>query len=258
MKIVVLVKEVPDTYSERTLDLNTGLAARDANPTVLDEITERALEVAIQHAEKHPGTEVVALSMGPASVASGLRRALALGADSAVHISDDELIGADLGLTAAALASAVKRVGFDLVVAGNSSTDGVGGVIPAMIAELLDIPQATSLSSLSITDGHVTGERLTDTGVTSIAATLPAVISITEAMPDARVPSFKGIMAAKKKPLETLSLTEVGVAADNVQTPRSIMLAVDERPARAAGVKIADEGDAVEKLAEFLIQNRLV
>jgi len=257
MKIVVLVKEVPDTYGDRKLDLETGLADRAASDRVLDEIGERSVEAAVAYREAHEGTEVVVLSVGPESVPTTLRKALAMGADSAIHVLDDDLVGADLTLTAQVLAAAVRKVGFDVVLAGNLSTDGTSGVIPAMVAELLGVPAVTFLSSWELSDTQVAGVRATDGGNASVTAPLPAVVSITEAFPDPRFPNFKGIMAAKKKPFETWTLADLGVdAAPSV--PRSIMIEVAEKPAREAGVKIVDEGDAGEQLATFLIENRLV
>lgn len=258
MKIVVLVKEVPDTYGDRKLSLETGLAERGASESVLDEIGERALEVALSYADKNAGTEVVVLSMAPASAATTVRKALAMGAASAVQVVDEALLGADLGLTAEVLAAALRKTGFDLVIGGNLSTDGSGGVVPAMIAELLDVPAATMLSSVEITESGVAGGRVSDAANLRISVPTPAVISITEALPDARFPNFKGIMAAKKKPFETWSLADLGVDADDPAAARSIVIGLTEKPPRAAGVKITDEGDAGTKLAEFLIQNRLV
>ncbi|HWI32301.1 MAG TPA: electron transfer flavoprotein subunit beta/FixA family protein [Microbacterium sp.] len=258
MKIVVLVKEVPDTYGDRKLSLETGLADRAASETVLDEIGERALEVALTHADQNPGTEVIVVSMAPEGSAATVRKGLAMGATSAVHIADEALSGADLGLTAEVLAAAIARTGYDLVITGNLSTDGSGGVMPAMVAELLGVPHATALTSLEISPDGITGQRATDAGTMDVAAPLPAVVSITERMPDARFPNFKGIMAAKKKPFETLSLADLGIDADDHAWSRSIVLAISEKPPRAGGVKIIDEGDAGEKLAEFLVQNRLV
>lgn len=258
MKIFVLVKEVPDTYGDRKLNLETGLADRAAGDLVLDEITERALEVALAFADKNEGTEVVALSMAPETSTASLRRALAIGAGSAVHIADEQLVGADLGLTAEVLASAIRRGAPDLVITGNLSTDGSGGVIPAMLAEHLGFAQATALTAVEITPEGVSGTRAADAGAQQVSAPLPAVISITEALPDARFPNFKGIMAAKKKPLEVLALADLEVSADPGGAPRTIMTAVSEKPPRVAGVKMNDEGDAAEKLVEYLVQNRLV
>src|SRR5690606_29531432 len=133
---------------DRKLNLETGLADRGASEAVLDEIGERSLEAALSHADKSPDVEVVVLSMAPAGSAATIRKGLAMGAASAVHVTDPGLVGADLGLTAEVLAAALRRTGFDLVIAGNLSTDGSGGVLPAMIAELLDVPSLTSLNQL--------------------------------------------------------------------------------------------------------------
>ena len=257
MKIVVLVKEVPDTYGDRKLSLETGLAVRGAGDSVLDEIGERAIEAALSYADKTPGTEVVVLSMTPESAAATVRKGLAMGATSAVQIVDDALVGADLGLTAEVLAAAVKRTGFDLVIAGNLSTDGSGGVVPAMIAELLAVPAVTSLNAVDISETEVSGDRSSEGATIRVTAPLPAVISITERFPDARFPNFKGIMAAKKKPFETLSLDDLGIDPDDPAASRSIVIGLSEKPPRQAGTKIADEGDAGQKVAEFLISNKL-
>jgi len=256
MKIVVLVKEVPDTWGDRRLNLETGLLERGAGELVLDEIGERAVELALTCAEATPGSEVVVVAMGPASAPTNLRKALAMGADRAVHVLDDALVGADHTLTATTLAAAITHIGFDLVIAGNVSTDGGGAVIPTMVAELLDVPAATGLSSLEVSPTGITGRRQTEVGSYGVRAALPAIVSITEALPDARFPNFKGIMAAKKKPFETMSLADLGVAAGDVA--RSIVIGVTQRPARTAGTTIVDEGDAGVQLAEFLSKNQLI
>lgn len=258
MKIIVLVKEVPDTYGDRKLSLETGLADREASERVLDEIGERALEVALSYADKNEGTEVTVVSMAAEAASATIRKGLAMGAGSAVQVVDEALAGADLGVTAKVLAAAIKRTGFDLVIAGNLSTDGMAGVLPAMIAEHLGVPHATALSAVEISESSVSGTRAADAGTAQVSAPLPAVISITEALPDARLPNFKGIMAAKKKPFETLTLADLGVDVDVTAAPQTIMTAISEKPPRAGGVKIVDEGDAGEKLAAFLIENRLV
>ncbi|MEN2738871.1 electron transfer flavoprotein subunit beta/FixA family protein [Microbacterium sp. X-17] len=257
MNIVVLAKEVPDTYGDRKLSLETGLADRGASEVVLDEIGERSVEAALSYADKHEGTEVVVVSMGPESATATIRKALAMGAHRALHVVDESLLGADLGLTAEVLAAAIRRVGFDLVIAGNLSTDGSGGVMAAMLGELLGVPAVTALAALDIEADRVAGTRVTDDGTARVSAPLPAVVSITEALPDARFPNFKGIMAAKKKPFEVVSTADLGVDAAAADASRSIMLAVSQKPPRQAGTKIVDEGDAGEKLAEFLVSNRL-
>ena len=257
MKIVVLVKEVPDTYGDRKLNLETGLADREASEKVLDEIGERALEVALKYADGNPDAEIVVVSAGPEGAAATIRKGLAMGAASAVQVADDGLLGADLGLTAEVLAAALKRTGFDLVIAGNQSTDGSGGMVASMVAELLDVPALTSLSAVEITADAVSGTRASDGATMQVTAALPAVVSITEALPDARFPNFKGIMAAKKKPFETVTLADLGIDPEDHGASRSIMIGLSEKPPREAGVKITDEGDAGTQLAEFLIQNRL-
>jgi len=257
MKIVVLVKEVPDTWGDRRLDLETGLADRAASEAVLDEIGERSLEVALSYADAHPGTEVAVVSMAPATATTTVRKALAMGAGSAVQIVDDALHGADYVLTAEVLAAAIRRTGFDLVVAGNLSTDGTGGVVPAMVAELLGVPQLTALTSVEIAEDAVSGARASDAGTMTVSAPLPALVSITEALPDARFPNFKGIMAAKKKPFETVSLEDLGIDAEDPQAARSIVVSLAQKPPREAGVKIVDDGDGGQKLAEFLVSSRL-
>ena len=257
MKIVVLAKEVPDTYGNRELDLETGLAVRSASEPVLDEIGGRAIEVALSHADAHPGTEVVVISMCPQSADATVRRILAMGVHSAIHIVDEALIGADLGLTAEVLASAARRAGFDLVIAGNLSTDGTGGVLPAMVAEHLGVPHLTALSRVDVSDGTVSGTRESDGGKLTLTAELPAVISITDALPGARLPSFKGLMAAKKKPYETVGMDVLGVDPGNFSVARSIMTAVTQRPPRGPGVMIVDAEDAGERLATFLADRGL-
>ena len=256
MKIVILVKEVPDTWGDRRLNLETGLLERGSGELVLDEINERAVELALTYADANPGTEVVVLGMGPATAATTIRKGLAMGADRAVHVLDDGLIGADITLTAAVLAAALKRTGFDLVIAGNISTDGGGAVVPSMLAELLDLPAATALSSVEIESDRVSGRRESEIGSLTVRAALPAVVSITEALPDARFPSFKGIMAAKKKPFETVNLGDLDIAVGDAA--RSIVVKLSERPMRTAGVTIVDEGDAGTQLAEFLAKNQLI
>lgn len=260
MKIVVLVKEVPDTFGDRALSLETGLVERAAvhAANVNDEIDERALEVALSYAETHPGTEVAVLSMAPEPATANIRKALAMGADTAEHITGAGLVGADLGLTAEVLAAALRRSGFDLVIAGNSSTDGGAGMLPAMLAELLGVPNVTSLSAVALAETSVTGSRASDDSTMRVSAELPAVISVTEQLPDPRFPTFKGMMAAKKKPLTVTPVEELGVDTEDLATPRAIMLTVAARPPRQAGTTIVDEGDAGSKLAEYLVENHLV
>ncbi|HWK20305.1 MAG TPA: electron transfer flavoprotein subunit beta/FixA family protein [Microbacteriaceae bacterium] len=255
MKIVVLVKEVPDTYEPRRLDLATGLLDRAASDAVVDEINERALEVALQVKDSAKDTEIVAIAMGPAEAKDGLKKALQMGADRAVHILDDALAGSDALATARVLAAAVAREQPHLVLAGNESTDGRGGIVPAMIAELLGLPLAGSLGSVEIDENAIRGTRTTDVEITTVAAALPAVVTVTEKSAEARFPSFKGVMAAKKKPTDVVTASVLGVARPEART---VMRTTAERPARAAGTTIEDDGSGGTQLAEWLLARGLV
>jgi electron transfer flavoprotein beta subunit len=259
MKIIVLVKQVPDTEWARKLDPATGLLDRLTGENVADEINERALEVALRYKDSHKGTEVVVLSMGPESTTKALRKSLSMGADSAVHILDDALAGSDVGWTAGVLAAALKDSGFDLVIAGNESTDGRGGVVPAMVAEHLGLPFLGSLNSAEISEQVVSGERRGEIGTLTAHVSLPAVVSVTERSAEARFANFKGIMMAKRKPLATVSLRDLGVdPAALAGTGRSVVRTTSQSPARTAGKKIIDEGNAGIELAEFLVAGRLI
>jgi electron transfer flavoprotein beta subunit len=257
MKIIVLVKQVPDTEEERRLDPATGLLDRDAGESIADEINERALEVALRHKDANKGTEIVVLTMGPAPATKALRKALSMGADSAVHVLDDRLEGADMTTTAAALSAAVQRTGFDLVIAGNESTDGRGGVVPAMVAEHLGLPLLPSLNTVELTEANVAGEVIVESGSLRLSAELPAIVSVTEWAAEARFPNFKGIISAKRKPLTTLSWADFDpdtAAAGNTTT----VLTTSQRPARTAGTKIVDDGTAAHELADFLADRNLI
>ncbi|GAB3033636.1 electron transfer flavoprotein subunit beta/FixA family protein [Parafrigoribacterium mesophilum] len=259
MKMVVLLKQVPDTYEERRLDPVTGILDRAASEPIIDEIGERALEVALRFKDAHKGTEVVVLSMGPGSVTAALRKGLSLGADAAVHVLDDALAGADLGRTATVLSAAVAKSGYDLVVAGNESTDGRGGVIPAMVAEHLGVPHLSFLDAVEISEAEVRGVRGTESGSMAVHCGVPAVVSVTERAPEVRFPNFKGILSAKKKPLTVFTVGELGLGADELSGGgRSVVLTTAQRPSRTAGRKVVDEGNAGVELAEFLAAGHLI
>lgn len=255
MKIVVLMKQVPDTWGDRSLDLTTGWVDRTSDAQVIDEINERALEVALSHKDSDKSTEVVVLTMGPANVTDSLRKALAMGCDSAVHVLDDTLAGSDAAATAAMLAAAVRDLNADLIIAGNESTDGRGGLVPAMIAEHLGLPHLGTLGSIEVSPSSVSGIRLVEEGTQSVRASLPAVISVNESTPDARFPSFKGIMGAKKKPVAQRSVADL---VNGLPTASTAVVSTTVRPARSAGIKIIDDGTAGDQLAAFLADNRLI
>lgn len=259
MKIVVLIKQVPDTEEERQLNPATGWLDRTSGESVVDEINERALEVALRYKDVNKGTEIVVLTMGPESAAQALRKALSMGADSALHVLDNSLAGADLSQTAAVLAAALRNAEFDLIVAGNESTDGRGGLVPAMVAEHLGLPLLASLNTVHIAHGQVSGECAVENGTLKASAALPAVVSVTEWAAEARFPNFKGIMTAKRKPLTVLSVAELGAGPEMLSAAgRSTVLIMSRRPARAAGKKVFDEGNAGVELADFLVAGRLI
>ncbi|MGC5048389.1 electron transfer flavoprotein subunit beta/FixA family protein [Micrococcus porci] len=260
MKIAVLAKQVPDTWQERTLDMETGMAVRDgAAEPVPDEIGERVMEVALAAREAGLETEIVAVTMGPADATKTLRKMLAMGADSAVHVVDDALAWSDAVQTARVLAAAVEHLGVDLVLAGNESTDGATGVVPAMVAELLDRPLLPSVEAVEITPEEVRGVLVTEDARLRASVPVPAVVALTEKTAEPRFPNFKSIMAAKKKALETLTLADLGLTAGPLDADRrSVMVSAAARPERAAGEKIVDDGTAGEQVAAFLAARGLV
>ncbi|MET0135918.1 MAG: electron transfer flavoprotein subunit beta/FixA family protein [Kibdelosporangium sp.] len=258
--IVVLVKQVPDTYSERKLASADHTLDRASADAVLDEINERAVEEALQIKEAQGG-EVTVLTVGPERATDAIRKALSMGADKAVHVTDEVLHGADIIQTAKVLAKAIGTVeGYDVIIAGNESTDGVGGAIPAMLAELLGLPQLTHARKVEIDGTTIKVERETDTGRTFLEASLPAVVSVGEKINEPRYPSFKGIMAAKKKPVTTLSVADLGIDAGEVGIGNALtsVLESSPKPPRSAGQQITDEGDGGSKIAEYLVSQKLI
>ena len=256
MNIVVLVKQVPDTWGIRKINLDSGWLDRTATEMVIDEISEKVVEIALQLKEQ-VGASITAMTMGPDEAKEVLRKCLAMGVDQALHISDSQLEGADAVRTAQVLARAISEVDADLVIAGNESTDGGGGIIPVMLSELLGIPHLTNLDAVSLTDGVLQGKRASEDGVQHLSSALPAVISMTERSAEARYPNFKGIMAAKKKPLTQKNLTEIGLTAADAQN-KSAVQSVEVRPARIAGIKIVDDGSAATQVVDYLIAHRVI
>jgi len=256
--IVVLIKQVPDTNSERKLNADFTLD-RDIDP-VICEINERAVEEALQIKEANGG-EVTVLTAGPEKATDAIRKALSMGADKAIHIQDEQLAGSDAVQTAWVLARALGTVeGVELVIAGNEASDGRVGAVPAIIAEYLELPQLTHLRKLTVEGDKLTGERETDEGIFGLEATLPAIVSVTEKINEPRFPSFKGIMAAKKKEIQVLSLAEIGVEAGEVggANAGSTVLSSTPKPPKAAGEKVVDEGDGGVKLAEYLVGQKII
>ncbi|HEY2766004.1 MAG TPA: electron transfer flavoprotein subunit beta/FixA family protein [Pseudonocardiaceae bacterium] len=260
MNIVVLIKQVPDTWSERKLADSDHTLDRGSADAVLDEINERAVEEALKIKEAGEG-EITVVTMGPERATDAIRKALSMGADKAVHLCDEGLHGSCAVRTARSLAKVIGTLGdVDLVIAGNEATDGTVGAIPAMVAEVLGLPELTHARKVTVAGRTVTVERETDDAVTVLQADLPAVISVNEKINEPRYPSFKGIMAAKKKPVVTLSCSDAGIEPGEVGLAGATSTVVESapRPPRAAGQVVTDEGDGAAKLAEYLIGQKLI
>jgi electron transfer flavoprotein beta subunit len=260
MNIVVLVKQVPDTYSERTLRSADGILDRAATDPVLDEINERAVEAALQLKEAHGG-EVTLVCMGPAPAADAIRKALSMGADRAVHLSDEALAGSCAVQTARVLAQVIKTLpGVDLILAGNGASDGRVAAVPAMVADVLDLPALTHVRQITVDGTTVTVRRETDRGAVGLTAELPAVISVSEKINEPRYPSFKGIMAAKKKPVSQLSIADAGIGAAEAGLASALVkvTSVTPKPPKSAGQKVTDDGDGGAQIAAYLVAQKLI
>ncbi|KII00124.1 electron transfer flavoprotein subunit beta [Streptomonospora alba] len=259
MNIVVLVKQVPDTATERKLSSDDNTLDRAASDGVINELDEYAIEEALLLKEKHGG-EVTVLTMGPDQATDSIRKALSMGADKAVHLVDDELHGSDALQTAYALSKALGTVEFDLVVLGSESTDARTGVVGAALAEYLGLPQLTLAGKVDVDGSAIRIQRATDYGYDVVDAQLPAVVSVVEKINEPRYPSFKLIMQAKKKPVEKLSVADAGIDAAQVGLANAATETSDFAPAppRAAGTVVKDEGDGGAKAAEFLAEKKFV
>ena len=259
MNIVVCVKQVPDTAVERTLTPGAGTLDRETPDGLINELDEYAIEEGLKIAEAHGG-EVTILSVGPAKASESIRKALSMGADKAVHVLDDALAGSDALVTSLVLAQALKATGFDLVILGSESTDARTGVVPAMLAERLGVPQLTLASKVDIDGSEVSIRRVTDDGYAVVTGSLPAVVSVVEKINEPRYPSFKGIMAAKKKPVQTLSLADLSIDAGAAGLAGSWTAVTDfaARPPRAAGQVVTDEGDGGSTVAAFLSERKFI
>src|SRR5213080_1737426 len=259
VNIVVCVKQVPDTWAERTLRPEDSRLDRASVDGVINELDEYAIEEGLQLAEAHGG-EVTILSMGPDKASESIRKALSMGADKAVHLIDDQLAGSDGLATSLALATVLGRIGFDLVILGSESTDARMGVMAAMLAERLGVPQVSLASKVEINGSDLKIRRVSEDGYFEVESTLPAVISVVEKINEPRYPSFKGIMAAKKKPVQTMSLADAGIDPALVGLGGAATEVVDhaQRPPRQAGTVVKDEGDGGVKVAEFLATQKFI
>jgi electron transfer flavoprotein beta subunit len=259
MNVAVLVKQVPDTYSERRLRSSDWVLDREAADAVIDEIDSKGVEVGLQLVEAHGGV-VTVVTMGPDRAKETLRKALAMGAHGAVHVLDDGFAGSDAVQTSEALAAALKTLDVDLVICGNEATDGRTASMPAMLAERLGWAAVTSVVSVSVDGDRVLAERVVEGGAARVSARLPVVVSVNEKVGEPRYPNFKGIMAAKSKPVTVLSAADLGLDAGSVGLAAASTRVVSgvPRPARSAGEKVVDDGGGGDRIADYLVAQRLV
>jgi electron transfer flavoprotein beta subunit len=258
MKIAVCVKQVPDATVHKRIDPATKRLDRSGeaalNPTDLN-----AVEEALRIKEAHGG-EVVLVSLGPEKAMESLRKALAMGADQALLIADDTAAGSDLLGTSRILAAALERVAADLVLFGQASSDGDGAVLWAAVADRMRHPLISQVASLTVDGSSVTGKRQTEHGYDVISAPLPAIVAVSDAINEPRYPSLKGIMGAKTKPQETSSVQDLGLAMDNVGEAgsRTTVLELGSPPSRGDSVKVEDDGNAAQRILDYVLEKRLL
>jgi electron transfer flavoprotein beta subunit len=259
MKVAVCVKQIPDPATPGELDPNTKTLKREGK-LILDDSDAYGVEMALQLADSAGGGEVVLISMAPNGETGGLRTALAMGAASAILVSDDALQGSDALGTAKVLAAAIRRTEPDLIIAGTESTDGYTGTVPEQIAELLELPSITFAKHVEVADGKLKVNRQTEAGFDEVECPLPVLISVTAGVVEPRYPSFKGIMAAKNKPVEQLTVSDLGIDGDAVGWNGARQEIVEVAPAeeRKAGEIIEDEGEAHLKVIEFLEKLKVI
>jgi electron transfer flavoprotein beta subunit len=264
MNIVVCVKYVPDATAEQKFE-SDNTVDRVGVPGLLSELDEYAVEQSLQLKEKNEDPEsvtVTAVTVGPEQAADAIRKSLQMGADKGVHVVDDSVAGSDAIATSKVLAEAIKKIGdVDVIVCGMASTDGAMSVVPAMLAERLDLPQVTFASVVESQGNQFRIKRDGDTATEVIGAVTPLVLSVTDQTGEARYPSFKGIMAAKKKPLEVWSLGDLGVEAGEVglSAAWTAVENTEARPPRTAGEIVTDEdGSGAAALVEFLASKKFI
>jgi len=258
MNIAVCVKQIPDPAEPGALNPDNTL--KREGKLILDESDSYGVEMALQLVDKAGGGEVTLVSMAPNSETSGLRTALAMGAAKAVLVSDDALKGAGALDTAKVLAAAIKRTEFDLVIAATESSDGYTGTVPEQIAELLQLPSITFAKHIEVADGTVKVQRQTEAGYDEVEAPLPAVVSVTAGVVEPRYPSFKGIMAAKNKPVDEVKLADLGIDPSVVGWAGAgqEIVAVDDAEERKAGEIIEDDGEGYLKIVSFLEELKVI
>jgi electron transfer flavoprotein beta subunit len=255
MNVVVCVKQIPDPNNPYQLENNR--LKRSGVQNVLDPGDEYGVEAGLKLVEQ-AGGEVTVVSMGPASAMEAIRKALSMGAAKGVLVSDDSLGGSDALVTARVLAAAIKKAGeFDLVIVGVESTDGSSGVLPGMLAELLGVPQVTFAKHVELKDSTLHVQRQTAKGYDTVEAPLPAVMSVTAGVFEPRYPTFKGIMQAKSKPVDQLSVSDLGLSGDDAKATQDVEK-VEPAPARGAGEKFEDDGEGAAKIADFLKNAKVI
>jgi len=253
MKVAVCVKQIPDPANPGKLDPNTNTLVRDGK-LIIDDSDMYGVEMALQLVDKAGGGEVTLVSMAPNSEVSGLRTGLAMGAAKCILVSDDALKGADALTTAKVLAAALKRAEFDLVLAATESTDGYTGTTPVQVAEFLGLPSVTFAKHIESDGSTIKVSRQTEAGSDDVECPLPALVTVTAGVVEPRYPSFKGIMAAKGKPVDEVKVADLGVEV-NVQQQ---VTDVQPAEARQAGEVVVDEGDAHERIVAFLEQLKVI
>ena len=259
MNVVVCVKQIPDPASPGALDEGSKTLVRQGK-LILDDSDAYGVEMGLQLAEAAGGGEVTLVSMAPNAEVSGLRTALAMGAAMAILATDDALAGSDALATAKVIAAAIKRAEPDLILAATESTDGYTGTVPAQVAELLGLPSITFAKHIEVADGTVKVQRQTEAGYDEVEAPLPALVSVTAGVVEPRYPSFKGIMAAKGKPVDQVTAGDLGLDGDAVgwSGARQEIVEIASVPEREAGEIVEDEGDAHEKIVAFLEQLKVI
>jgi electron transfer flavoprotein beta subunit len=259
VKVVVCVKEVPDASAPKRLDPQTFRLDRSV-PGALNEFDTHALEEALRIGEQGGNGEVVALLMGPPKAADSLRKALAVGADRAVHVADDALAGSDLVATSRALAKAIERENPDLILFGQQAADSDGAVLWAAVADRLRLPVISQAASLELADGKAKVKRQTEYGYDVIEAPLPCVVAVSDAINEPRYPSLKGIMGAKKKPQDSVTSSDLGLGPEDIGETgsRTEVSAVGVPPPRGESRRIEDNGDAAQAILEYLAEKKLI
>jgi electron transfer flavoprotein beta subunit len=252
MKIAVCVKQVPEG-GHRRIDPSSMRLDRSGEGA-LNHFDANAVEEALRLKDATGDGEVVLVSMGPEKAADALRKSLAMGGDRAVLVSDEAAAGSDLVATSRVLAAALEREQADLILFGQQADDSDGAVLWAAVAERLRAPVVSQVAELTLGEGKVTGKRQTEFGYDVIEAPLPAVVAVSDAINEPRYPSLKGIMGAKKKPFDTVTLSELGVEADS----RTTVLALADPPSKGDARRIEDDGNAAQAIVEFLAEKRLI